>query len=115
MTAEVEFFGTTLLTEQAIEALPWEDLHGAPGVRTKVLWRAAGSLAGLMTLEPGAALPSHAHADGHHHVLVRSGSCQVDGRLLSEGSYVHVTAGEPHGIANRSTDSCEVFYLYLST
>ena len=105
----------TVLPDHVVAVLPWEDLHDATGVRTKVLWRSAGSLAGLMRLLPGAALPSHAHAEGHHHILVKQGSCEVNGSRLTEGAYVHVAAGEPHHVANRSDDSCEVFYLYVSS
>lgn len=103
----------TLLPVSAVLDLPWEDLHGVDGVRTQVLWRSGTSLAGLLLIEPDAALLSHAHHEGHHHVYVVEGQCRVGGVLLTEGSYVHIPAGEPHDIAAAGPAGCRLFYLYV--
>lgn len=104
---------TTLLQASAVLQLPWEDLHGVPGVRTKVLWRSGTSLAGMLQVEPGAALTSHAHPEGHHHAYVVEGQCRMGDELLSEGAYIHVPAGESHDIAAAGPDGCRLLYLYL--
>lgn len=51
MTAQVEATDTPLLKEQAIQALPWEDLHGGVGVRAKA--PAAWSSTCTSAPEPG--------------------------------------------------------------
>lgn len=105
----------TLLAAHAVEQLPWEDLHGVPGVRTKVLWRSGGSLAGILLMESGASLGSHAHPEGHHHVYIVEGRCTVGDEQLTEGAYVHIPAGEPHDIGAAGPTGCRLFYLYLGT
>jgi quercetin dioxygenase-like cupin family protein len=115
MMGTVEPTGRVLLTTGDIEHLPWEDLHGTTGVRTKVLWRAGTSLAGLLTFDAGAALPAHTHEDGHHHVYVESGQCRVSGQLLAEGGYAHIPAGQAHDLAAGGDEGCVLLYLYLGT
>lgn len=105
--------GSALLSAEQVEQLPWEDLHGVPGVRTRVLWRSGSSLAGMLLLEPGSVIPPHAHPSGRHHVHVVSGSCRIRGEVLDEGGYAHVPAGQQHGMEAASGRECHLFYLYL--
>lgn len=105
--------GRALLTAEQVDQLPWEDLHGVPGVRTRVLWRSGGSLAGLLLLEAGATIATHAHPSGHHHVHVESGHCRISGEVLDAGGYAHIPAGQQHDMAAVGDQPCRLFYLYL--
>lgn len=103
----------TSLSVSTVLQLPWENLHGVPGVRAKVLWRSGTSLAGMLLIEPGAALTAHAHPDGQHHAYVVEGRCRVGDAVLTEGAYIHVPAGAAHDIASAGPNGCRLFYLYL--
>lgn len=105
--------GMVLLSAEQVDHLPWEDLHGVSGARTRVLWRSGGSLAGMLALDPGATMSPHAHPSGHHHVHVVSGSCRIGGAVLEEGGYAHVPAGTQHAMEAVGARECHLFYLYL--
>ena len=113
MDAATTIKDLTRLSAEEVAGLPWEDLHGIPDATTRVLWRAAGSMAGVLRLAPGARLGEHAHVHGHHHVWVLSGTVGVDDRELPAGSYVHVPAGRPHALRAVGDEECQVLYLYL--
>jgi quercetin dioxygenase-like cupin family protein len=71
------------------------------------------SYAGVLHLNPGAAVGVHAHRYAVHHVWVTEGDCLIEGRRLGPGSYVFVPAGTDHGIEKAGPDGCTLFYLYL--
>jgi hypothetical protein len=100
-----------ILDPAAIATLPREPLH--PGVTYAVLWREAGSLAGLMWLQPSAVVPQHVHDQARHHVWLTGGRARVDGEVLDWGSYWHVPPGVPHAIEGLAPFGCQLFYLYL--
>lgn len=101
-----------VLGPRDVGVLPWEPLRGMGDVRHKVLWRSGDSVAGLLRVEPGANEVGHTHATAHHHAWVLSGSAQVAGIPVEEGSYVHVPAGVQHAITDAGPDGCTLFYLY---
>jgi uncharacterized RmlC-like cupin family protein len=101
-----------VFTAAAVDELPWERLHGLEHVQYKLLWRASGSTAGVMRVDPGANLDAHVHQTAHHHVWVLDGSFTILGRAVGAGSYVHVPAGVEHGITD-AVSGCTFVYLYL--
>jgi quercetin dioxygenase-like cupin family protein len=107
--------GAVVLDSAAIERLPQQQLHGLADILTRVVWRSGESLAGVMEVAPGEQLPSHVHADGHHHVWVLSGTARILGVGVGPGSYVHVPAGMEHAVEEVSAAGLRVFYLYLRT
>jgi quercetin dioxygenase-like cupin family protein len=103
----------TVRTEPDIEAQPWESFDQVEGVSHKVLWRLGPAMAGLMRLGPGAAVPTHHHDEGHHHVYVTAGQVALGGRTMGPGAYAHVPAGVEHGLTADSVEGCTLLYLYL--
>jgi quercetin dioxygenase-like cupin family protein len=103
----------TILDASAIEQLPLEPLDGIEGVAHKVLWRNGTSVSGVLTVEAGHRLGTHAHRVNHHHIWVLGGSATVLGGHLGPGSYVHIPRGVEHDIDATDTDGCTVFYLYI--
>jgi quercetin dioxygenase-like cupin family protein len=101
-----------VLTSDAVSALPAVPLGDLAGVTHKVVWRAGNSMAGVLTVDAGHRLGSHAHRSNHHHIWVLSGAALVLGDLLEPGSYVHIPAGVHHDIDATGTSGCTVFYLY---
>jgi quercetin dioxygenase-like cupin family protein len=104
-----------VLTQEMIENLPEQPLGDLPGVRRRVLWQDGESEAGVLEIEPGQHLGTHAHRSNHHHFWVLSGRAVVLGHELTPGSYVHIPHGIDHDIDATLTEGCSVFYLYLRT
>ena len=102
-----------ILDPTGIERLPWRQLHGQRAAVTRVLWQQGDSLAGIIRLDPGEELPSHAHAEAHHHVWVLTGTARILGEGLPEGSYVHIPAGVEHAVAAIGPEPLTMLYLYL--
>ena len=103
-----------VLTADDIAALPLVPLDQTiPGVTHRILWRNDTSIAGVMTIEGGHQLGSHAHRKNHHHMWITDGSAEILGALVGAGGYVHVPAGVQHDLDARTTSGCTVFYLYL--
>lgn len=102
-----------VLTPDAIAALPLEPLGHLQGVAHRILWRTDTSMAGVLTVEGGHRLGSHAHRANHHHMWVLDGSATILKSAVTPGSYVHVPVGVEHDIDATETDGCTVFYLYL--
>jgi quercetin dioxygenase-like cupin family protein len=105
-------FHPAVLDPHAVAALPEEPL-GVPGVTHRVLWRDGSSLAGVLTVQAGHRLGTHAHRVNHHHIWTVDGRATILGRELGPGSYVHVPSGVEHDIDATQTEGCTVFYLYL--
>jgi hypothetical protein len=103
----------TILDAAAIEQLPLETLGRIEGVVHKVLWRNDTSMAGVLTVEAGHRLGTHAHRVNHHHVWILGGSATVLGVRLGPGSYVHIPHGVEHDIDATDTEGCTVYYLYI--
>jgi quercetin dioxygenase-like cupin family protein len=103
----------TVLTPAAINALPAEPFGTIRGVSHRVLWRDETSMAGVLTVEAGHHLGSHAHRLNHHHIWVLEGHATILDTELGPGGYVHIPSGVTHDIDATSTDGCTVFYLYL--
>lgn len=102
----------TVLTPEAVEALPVEPLGHLDGISHRLLWRDATSMAGVLTLEAGRHLGRHTHRVNHHHLWVLEGRAVILGSELGPGSYAHIPGGVEHDIET-TTGSCTVFYLYV--
>lgn len=113
MSAAVTGTGAVHITADAAAHLPWEDLHGVEGVRTRVLSATPDSLVGILEMKPSAGLPEHVHEHGHHHVFVLSGTCMSDGIPLTRGAYVHIPAGTRHALRGGGPEGCVVLYCFL--
>ena len=100
-----------ILDSEEVAQRTREELH--PGVTYAVLWREHGSVAGLMWVEAGAAVPEHRHERAAHHVWLVNGRALVDGRMLEQGSYWHVPPDTPHSVQGLAPYGCTLFYLYL--
>jgi quercetin dioxygenase-like cupin family protein len=103
-----------VLTADAVAGIEPVPL-GVPGggVTHRVLWRSETSMAGVLTVDGGSRLGTHAHRVNHHHMWVLDGHATVLGTDVGPGSYVHVPSGVEHDIDATATDGCTVFYLYL--
>jgi quercetin dioxygenase-like cupin family protein len=100
-----------VLTAGDIDRIRWEPLpEVGEGVSHQLLWRSGASLAGVMRVEQGGCVSSHAHRQAHHHIWVLSGQGRVMGRAVGAGSYVHVPAGVDHEV---DAASGELIFLYL--
>jgi mannose-6-phosphate isomerase-like protein (cupin superfamily) len=104
----------TVLADADIERLPWEPLGAISGVHHKVLWRDAGSMAGVLRVDAGHRLGAHTHHANHHHLWLLEGRAEIIGASLGPGGYAHIPSGTEHDIDASMTDGCTVFYLYLS-
>ncbi len=102
-----------VLDAAQIEELREEPLGDLPGVRHRVMWREAASMAGVLSIDAGHRLGDHTHRRHHHHVWVLEGGVRILGHDLGPGAYAHIPAGMEHDIDARSTDGCAVLYLYL--
>jgi quercetin dioxygenase-like cupin family protein len=76
----------------------WQPGH-LPGTSIRTLFgdREAGRVTILLRLEPGAAYPSHEHADTEE-VYVLAGDLRVDGHALRAGDYSAAPAGTVHRV-----------------
>jgi quercetin dioxygenase-like cupin family protein len=102
----------TVLTAEAMAALPVTSLGEGEGVTHTVLWRSDTSTAGRLTVPAGHRLGAHTHRVNHHHVWVVDGRVTILGTELGPGSYVHIPSGIEHDIDATNTDGCTLFYLY---
>ena len=103
----------TVLTPEAVRALPVERLGSLEGVTHRVLWRTDESMAGVMTIEGGHRLGAHAHRENHHHMWILDGAAIILGTAVTPGAYVHLPAGVDHDNDATATDGCTLYYLYL--
>jgi len=106
--------GALVLDPAAIEQLPWRRMHGHREVFTRLLWQQGESLAGIIRLEPGEELPSHAHSHAEHHAWVLAGTGRMLDVALGPGSYVHVPAGLEHAVTDVGQDGLTMLYLFLT-
>lgn len=102
-----------VLDSGAVDGLSWKRLPGTEQARSKLLWRAGASVAGIMEVDPYGELPVHVHPGAQHHMWVLSGRCTILGSELGPGAYVHIPAGVDHGITGVGADACRFYYLYL--
>jgi uncharacterized RmlC-like cupin family protein len=102
-----------VLTADAIARIDTEPLGSIEGVSHRVVWRSDTSMAGVLTVDGGRRLGTHAHRLNHHHIWVLEGNAVILGTDVGPGSYVHVPAGVDHDIDATATQGCTVFYLYL--
>lgn len=105
--------GEVALDASAVEAIPWETLHGLEHVQHKLLWRSGDSSAGIMRVEPGEGIASHAHREAHHHAWILEGTCTMLGARLGPGSYVHIPGGVEHAVSDIGPEGCTFLYLYI--
>jgi quercetin dioxygenase-like cupin family protein len=103
----------TVLSADAVANLAWGPLGHLPGVRHKVMWSDATSMAGVLTVDAGHRLGAHAHRANHHHMWVLDGHAVILGTFLGPGSYVHIPSGVEHDVDATDTDGCTVYYLYI--
>jgi len=101
-----------VLTAHDIAALPLKPLGPNEGVMHRVVWRDGRARAGVLTVDAGHRLGTHAHRLHHHHIWVIEGRATILGTVLGPRSYVHVPKGVEHDIDASATDGCTVFYLY---
>lgn len=102
-----------VLDAAAVDGLSWKRLSGMEQARSKLLWRAGESVAGVMDVDPHGEIPVHVHPGAHHHVWILSGRCIILGSELGPGAYAHIPAGVDHGISGVGAEGCRFFYLYL--
>jgi quercetin dioxygenase-like cupin family protein len=102
-----------VLTATAVAALVPVPLATIEGVSHRVLWENDTSMAGVLTVDAGHRLGSHAHRLNHHHMWVLEGSAVILGVEVGPGSYVHIPGGVEHDIDATGSSGCAVFYLYL--
>ena len=95
-----------------VRALSWTPVDGVYGARTRTLWESPFSRAVLLLLDRGATVPLHVHPEEDHHAFVVSGWCAMGDRLLDEGSYVHVAAGEPHEVKGEFPFGATILYVF---
>lgn len=101
-----------VLAAAEIEAMPWEPVEHAPGVRMKILWRFGDYVQTLLRAEPGATIPGRPHLAAHHHVWVVSGSATLVGRHVTAGSYAYVPPGVDHQLTEVGPEGCEVLQIH---
>ena len=99
-------------TSADIEAMPWKQQEGQPGLQFKVLWRSGDNVIGVSELAEGAENAEHTHYGAHHHIVVLSGSCTMIGRELDAGSYIYIPPGVAHGVTDVGEGGCRLFYTY---
>jgi len=102
-----------LLDDEQIAQLPAKRLRGMESTPSKLLWRSGDSVAGVMYVEAGHELMPHRHPHANHHAWVVEGRCEVLGRILGPGSYVHIPAGVDHDIVAAGPEGATIFYLYV--
>lgn len=105
--------GPVVLTAEAIAAIPSQPLGNLPGVSHRVVWQAKTSMAGVLTVEAGHRLGTHAHRENHHHIWVLEGRAVILGTDAGPGSYVYVPHGVSHDVDATASEGCTFFYLYL--
>ena len=101
-----------VLTAPTLDQMPWEDLHGLPGVTHKVLWQSGTVVIGLIRVEAGNTKPEHVHHSAHHHMFITRGTCEMLGERVDEGSYVYVPPGVVHAVDAVGPEGVEFFYTY---
>jgi quercetin dioxygenase-like cupin family protein len=102
-----------VLDADRIKDLPAKRLPGMDSTTSKLLWRSGDSVAGIMDVEPGRHLTLHRHRCAHHHAWVLEGRCEILGRTLRPGSYVHIPPGVDHDILAAGPEGATIFYLYI--
>ncbi len=112
--ASTDVSNPTVLSADAISHLPQESFGSDPGSAHRVLWRNETSMAGVLTVDAGHRIATHAHRAHHHHVWLVDGHANVLAENVGPGSYVHIPRGIAHDIDATSSDGCTVFYLYLA-
>jgi quercetin dioxygenase-like cupin family protein len=101
-----------VLTEEEIDHLPTTALRGiGSGVSHRVLWEQDNAVAGVMRLRPHGQVDPHVHRRAYHDIWMIDGECEILGRRVTAGSYVHVPAGVEHGII-ASGVGCTLLYVY---
>lgn len=103
----------TLVTAAAAEARAWHPLDSYEGVDYKLLSQSGTSVAGLMRIDPGAMVTSHAHVRSHHHMWVVDGTVEILGEAVGAGAYVHIPARVDHSIRVVGDRAATMLYLYL--
>lgn len=95
-----------------IEEMPWQVLGDDPGVKQKLLWRSGPVVLGLMRVEPGSENTVHTHHVAQHHILITQGSATMMGHQLTEGAYLYIPPGTPHGVVDVGPEGVTFFYTY---
>jgi quercetin dioxygenase-like cupin family protein len=95
-----------------IDAMPWVDVPGAPGVQEKTLWQLGGFAQALIKVRPGGVVPGTAHLAAHHHIWIVAGAATVAGRRMTAGSYLHVPPGVVHEINEVGLDGLTFLQMH---
>ena len=112
MTEREALHDLRVLDATEIDAMPWVDVPGSPGVQTKVLWRFTDFTQALIHVRPGQVVPGAAHLAAHHHIWIVDGTATVAGRRLSAGSYVHVPPGVEHEMSEVGPQGCTFLQMH---
>jgi quercetin dioxygenase-like cupin family protein len=99
-------------TDADIEALPWEDVPGCPGVHDKVLWRFGDYVEAVVRYGPGSSSRGNPHLAAHHHIWVISGEATIAGHLVGPGSYVHVPPGVAHPVDAVAAEGLTILQMH---
>lgn len=102
-----------VLDGQEVRAVPHQQLGHTEGVTHSVLWSDGTSMTGVLVVEAGRRLGTHAHRTHDHHMWVIDGEVEVMGRRVGAHAYIHVPAGVEHDIDATDTDGCTMYYSYI--
>ena len=102
-----------VLTGSEVSAVPHQPLGTAEGVTSCLLWTDGTSSSGVLTVEAGRRLGSHAHRTHVHHMWVLDGEAVVMGKRVGPRSYIHIPPGVDHDIDATDTTGCTMYYSYL--
>jgi quercetin dioxygenase-like cupin family protein len=103
-----------ILSAPQVAALPKEPVEDQEGVTYRLLWTDGNSEAGVLSIDAGCRLASHAHRTHHHHLWVAKGWATILHHNVGAGGYVHIPVGIVHDIDASVTGGCEILCLYLA-
>lgn len=102
----------TVISADVLDNIPWTPIHeDLKGISQRVLSRTSTSLAGVMTIEPGAWHPSTAYPELERHMCVLSGSVVIGEQVLTAGSYLRVGYGVESGDLRSGLDGGIILFL----
>src|SRR5687768_6832357 len=97
-----------LLDADGISHVQARRLPGMESTPSRLLWRSGDSIAGVLYVEPDAAVTLHRHRYAHHHAWVVEGACTI----LGPGSYAHIPPGADHDVVAAGPEGVTIFYVF---
>jgi hypothetical protein len=98
-----------------VDALPWEEFPGHPGLFQKMLFRHHSIAVSLLHFSYGTVGHGEPHYAAHHHIWVTAGSATIAGKRVTPGTYLHIPPGTPHPTTEVSAEGMTMFYMYRPT